>query len=156
MIMLRVSSPHIRKRRHGAALVEFAFVATVALMVFFGIFEYARFIFLLQVANNAAREGARYAVVHTGDGTTQQQIIDEVTSRMVGRDKELAGYTVEVFNVNPSTGATASNPDWSQSGFGEAIAVRISGNYSPILPQLLLTSSTVPVRVQAMMASEAN
>src|SRR5204863_8987135 len=103
----------------------------------------------------AAREGARFAVVHTGDGTTKQDIIDEVTRRMAGRDKEMTGYTVDVVNVDPSTGSTVSTT-WNSASFGQAIEVRITGSYSPILPVFLRTSSSIPVRAYSMMSSEAN
>jgi Flp pilus assembly protein TadG len=147
--------PSCHRRRRGAALVEFAFVASALLLILFGIFEYARYLFLLQIAENAAREGARFAVVRTGDGTTKQQIIDEVTRRMAGREKEVIGYAVDVINVNPDTGAVISTT-WNSAAFGQAIEVRITGSYRPILPVLLKTSSTIPVRVYSMMSSEAN
>ncbi len=145
-----------RPPRRAAALVEFAFVAAIAMLFFFGIVEYARFVFLLQVAENAAREGSRFAVVHTGDGTTQQQVIDVVNERMAGRQKELAGFTVEVFNADPATGAAIPNTAWNESAWGNAIAVRVTGSYSPILPGLLLTAGSINVRIQSMMSSEAN
>ena len=44
-----------RRARRGAALVEFAFVASALVLILFGIFEYARYLFLLQIAENAAR-----------------------------------------------------------------------------------------------------
>ncbi len=153
MLRPRIARP---ARRSGAALVEFAFVASILVLLLFGIIEYARFVFLLQVAENAAREGARYAVVHTGDGTTQQQVIDKVNERMASRNKELTGYQVEVINVDPDTGAQVPNTAWNQSAFGSAIAVRITGNYKPILPGLIGTASSLPVRIQATMSSEAN
>ena len=145
-----------REPRGGTTLVEFAFAAAALVMVVFGIFEYSRFVFLLQVAENAAREGARYAVVHTGDGTTKQQVIDEVTRRMAGRQGDLVGYDVEVLNVNPDTGAQISGTQWNDAAFGNSISVRITGNYKPLLPVLLHMSSTIPVRITSMMASEAN
>src|SRR5260370_22959096 len=54
-----------RHRRRGATVVEMAFVLSIALLLLFGILEYARFVFFMHVAQNAAREGARFAVVRT-------------------------------------------------------------------------------------------
>ncbi|MCY2971824.1 MAG: pilus assembly protein [Planctomycetota bacterium] len=65
-------------------MVEMAFVLVIFLMMFMGIIEYGRYYFLVQVANNAVRDGARYAVVHTGDGTTSTQVIAVVTTKMNG------------------------------------------------------------------------
>ena len=52
-----------KTRRRGASAVEFACVAPVCFMILLGILEYARYLFTVQLMNNAAREGARYAVV---------------------------------------------------------------------------------------------
>ncbi len=150
-----VRSPLRSRPRRAASLVEFALVGSVALLFLFGIFEYARYIFFLQVSNNAAREGARFAVAHTGDGTTKQQVIDQVTAYMATRDSELTGYTVDVVQVDPNTGATLGGA-WNNTAFSNAIEVRITGNYRPILPNFLGMSSTMSMKIYAMMGSEAN
>jgi len=150
--------------RRATTMVEFAFIAIVMFLVLFGIFEYARFIFLLQVTDAAAREGARFAAAHTGDGTTSTDVINQVNYYMSGRDSELTGYTVTVTCVNPATGAqvplSGGGPGqytaWNNAAFGQAIAVTITGNYSPILPGLLLTADPVPITRTVVMSSEAN
>jgi len=144
------------RRRRGMTLLEFAIVCPIALLFLFGIFEYARFVFLNQVMENAAREGARFASVRTGDGTTTQQVIDEVNHRMSTRQKELTGYTVEVLNVDPNTGLPVPNTTWDQSAFGKAIMVRIKGTYKPMLPWFLGSSNSLNLKATAMMSSEAN
>src|SRR5262245_5317145 len=55
--------------RGGAALVEFAFIALVFFAMFFGIFEYARYIFFQDLMNSAVREGARFAVVSSASSS---------------------------------------------------------------------------------------
>lgn len=52
------------RRRRGLTIVESALVMSVFLLLLFGMFEYCRFLMVLHVSNNAAREGARYAVVN--------------------------------------------------------------------------------------------
>lgn len=145
-----------RTPRRAASIVEAAFVLPVLVLFLFGIFEYCRFIFLLQVTENAAREGARFAVARTADGTTEQDVKDYVTSRMVGRENELAGYTVTVENVYPDTGQTVPGTQWNDAPFGGAIKVRITGTYTFILPELLSLPTNLPVRAVSMMSSEAN
>ena len=51
-------------RRRGMTIVESALVLSVFLMLLFGLFEYCRFLMVLHLTNNAARDGARYAVVN--------------------------------------------------------------------------------------------
>lgn len=145
-----------RPRRRAATIVEAALVLPIMLLLLFGLFEYCRFIFLLQVAENAAREGARYAVVHTGDGTTTTDVQNTVRSRMFGRDIELSGMQITVDNVDPSTGALIPNTTWTDAPFAGAVRVRITGTYSPILPGFLKRQSAIPITVTCAMSSEAN
>jgi len=51
-------------RSRGQALVEFALVAPVLFLLFLGVIEVGRLVLLFHQLNNAAREGARYAIVH--------------------------------------------------------------------------------------------
>ena len=60
-----------RKKRRGAAAVEFAVVAPIFLLLVFGMIEYGRMVMVQQVLTNASREGARVAVL---DGSTAQQV----------------------------------------------------------------------------------
>ena len=142
--------------RRAAALVEAAFVLPIAVMFLFGIFEYCRFVFLIQVAENAAREGARFAIARTGDGTTLADVQAYVTAQMAGRDKELAGYAVTVDNVYPSTGGTVPGTSWNDAPFGGAILVRVTGAYSPTLPSFLRLPASITLNFKSMMSSEAN
>jgi len=51
-------------RPRGQALVEFALVVPVLFLIIVGIVEAGRLVFYFHNLNNAAREGARYAIVH--------------------------------------------------------------------------------------------
>ncbi len=137
-------------------MVEMAVVLVVFLTMFMGIIEYGRYYFLVQVANNAVREGARYAVVHTGDGTTSTQVSTVVTSKMNGTQNMLSGYTVSVQNVNTSTGEAIANSNWNDAQFGGAIMVKITGNYTPTVPVLLFLPSSFAFQAATIMNSEGN
>ncbi len=137
-------------------MVEMAVVLVVFLTLFMGIIEYGRYYFLVQVANNAVREGARYAVVHTGDGTTSTQVSTVVTSKMNGTQNMLSGYTVSVQNVNTSTGVAIANSNWNDAQFGGAIMVKITGNYTPTVPVLLFLPSSFVFQAATIMNSEGN
>lgn len=58
-----------RARRRGATTVEAAFVLPLFLLFIMGIYEYGRYLMVLHVATNAARDGARLAVVRAGTST---------------------------------------------------------------------------------------
>jgi hypothetical protein len=54
-------------RAAGQATVEFAIVLPTFVLIFFAILQFALTTYYGQVLNNAAREGARYAIVHGAD-----------------------------------------------------------------------------------------
>ena len=53
-------------RHGGQALVEFALVIPLILLLVFGALDIGRAVWALDSSANAAREGARYAIVHGG------------------------------------------------------------------------------------------
>ena len=77
-----------RNRKAGQSLLEFALVVLFLVVVMIGIIDFARFFFTYGTLANAAREGARYAVVQPRDAA-QDAIASATTSVVV--DKSLAG-----------------------------------------------------------------
>lgn len=146
-----------RTERRGAAVVESAFVLAIFFLFLVGIIEYARFLFFLHVATNATANAARYAVVHTGDGTTKAQVQQVCTDTMTGQTSYVAGYTVDVFaaqtGVSPPTAVAGAL--WNDAAFGAGICVRVTGNYQ-FAGGSLIGISSLPISVSAVMTSEAN
>lgn len=58
------SEGNARRPHRGQALVEFALVAPILFLTLLSVIEVGRFILAYEVANNAVREGTRYAIVH--------------------------------------------------------------------------------------------
>lgn len=58
--MIKISK---RTNENGLAILEFTIVSTVLLILLFGIFELARFVFSLQMLNEITRKAARLATV---------------------------------------------------------------------------------------------
>jgi len=103
-------------------LVETALVLVIFLAMLFGLFEYCRFLFVLHVANNAVRDGARYAVVNVSKpstfdatdytdpgGTVYPSIQKYTTTKMAGTDRQMTGYQVAVYPVD-SAGLALTPP----------------------------------------------
>ncbi|MBA4067032.1 MAG: hypothetical protein C0501_25640 [Isosphaera sp.] len=108
--------------RRGMTIVESALVLSVFLLLLFGMFEYCRFLLVLHVTNNAAREGARYASVNTdkpadfpsvdftdGAGKTFRSIRAYTRDRMGGTQGNIDGFRVAVYAVDP-VGLTLDPP----------------------------------------------
>ena len=165
------------RRRAGAVFVEAAFVLVIFLMLIFGIFEYCRYIFVMQVATNATRDAARYAVVNTdkpnnfdttaytdGSGVQYLSIRQYCTNLMGGAEQNITGFTVTVFPCDPTqlaqvppvvtTKTTPAPIYWNTASFTERIAVRITGTYSPILPSFLQMPSNFAFSVVSICGSE--
>jgi Flp pilus assembly protein TadG len=159
-----------RARRRGAAVVEVAAVISVFLLLLFGIFEYGRYMMIRNVYEEAAREGARWAVVNTYNVAAGSKI--EVQSRVAGfmtgtatqvgasvvydggLTTQVQGLSVDVYQINPVTGANMG--PWTSAPFSSTIAVQVTGTFRSVLPNFLLMQSTIPINVIAIMRSEAN
>jgi Flp pilus assembly protein TadG len=62
------------KNERGAALVEFAIVATVFMSVMFGVIEFGRLFWTHNALRDAARQGVRYASVRRNDAAGIQAV----------------------------------------------------------------------------------
>src|SRR5204862_7766525 len=89
--------------RRGAATVEMALVLPIVLLFLFGIFEYGRYFMTVQLMNNAAREGARYAITHLqpvtigattyGNATSDvTNVVTNVTAGITLSSQSVSGY----------------------------------------------------------------
>lgn len=63
MITMRTRS---RRSSRGQSLVEFAIILPVFLLIVVGILDFGRVVWANSAVTNAAREAARYAIVHGG------------------------------------------------------------------------------------------
>jgi Flp pilus assembly protein TadG len=71
--MASVSSRRSRRRRQGQALVEFALVIPIFLLLLMAVFDLGRAVFAYNSVTNAAREGARLAIVNQSAVLIQQR-----------------------------------------------------------------------------------
>ena len=66
------------KNEDGQAMVEFALILPIFLLILCGILDFGWLFYNQLSLNNACREGARYAVVNTADGADTQAIINHI------------------------------------------------------------------------------
>jgi hypothetical protein len=95
-----------RRGRPGAALVETAAILVVFLMVLFGVFEYCRLVFVQQLVENAAREGARFAIVNTYDTSLVADTNAVIDARMAGMKRAVINWNVQVFHADSNGNPT--------------------------------------------------
>jgi hypothetical protein len=73
-----------REGQRSQALIEFALVSPVLLLLLFGIVDIGRAVFYYDTLNHAAREGARTAVRASSQLPTNADILTTVTTQLVG------------------------------------------------------------------------
>lgn len=101
--MARLRLRVVREER-GSALVEFAMVCFLLMMVMIGVVEMARFLLIYNTIANAARAGARYAAVHGSDNSASTTTIQGVVNGyLAAGGVDTSGATVYV--VYPDTGS---------------------------------------------------
>ena len=66
------------KREDGQAMVEFALILPIFLLILCGIIDFGWLFYNQLSLNNDCREGARYAVVNTADNADTQAIINHI------------------------------------------------------------------------------
>jgi hypothetical protein len=128
-----------RSRRPGQALVEFALVAPIFFLLLFSIIEAGRFIFHYEMLSNAARDGARYAIVHGSNSSCPSGPMPGG----VANPCDLAGDNVKdaVRDAAISLVATGEfdvlDPVWDPNNQrGSRVTVSVSYGYNSLLPLL--------------------
>ena len=89
----------LRKSQAGQAMVEMALALPVLLMLVGGIIDFGWLFYNKIALNNAAREGARYAVIHY---TTSVDWKNETIDLMNGTYVGVTAATATVFQPNTS------------------------------------------------------
>lgn len=64
------------RRENGSALVEFALILPILVLLLFGVIEFGLLLYNQQVITNASREGARYGIVSR---VPDRRSVDEIT-----------------------------------------------------------------------------
>ena len=116
----------------GQALVEFALCAVLLLALVFAVVEFGRMILCYTTIANAARIGARYAIVHGSDNSGMQAVVNGF----------LQAGTVSISTATVSVNYPGK-PDGTSSGCtapGCRVSVTVSYPYDPLLSYFSLGS----------------
>jgi hypothetical protein len=132
--------------QRSQALIEFALVSPVLLLLLFGIVDIGRAIFYYDTLNHAAREGARSAIRASSQLPTNADVLATVTAQMVGvpvtapcpqgpitsatpPDNAAWLYITE---VNPPPGVEATPPPNAPGGEYSALAAGSCSAVNPV------------------------
>ena len=134
-----------KSNERGSTLVEFAIAATVFLTCVFGVIEFGRALWVHNALTDAARRGARYAVLHSPDdvdqvknvvvygdpaGGTNPLVSDLTTDNVIvtysdfGVNHGTVTVSVEDYQfqfVIPVVGTTITMPKYATTLSGESI-----------------------------------
>lgn len=108
--------PYSTGEEQGAAVVEFALVLPLLLMIIFGIIEFGRLFWVKEILTYAAREGGRAAIV---PGATNTSVQTAISNAMTGSGLTL--YTIERIP-----------DDISSAGGGSSVTIKIKISYDDV------------------------
>lgn len=95
------------RRRRGAAVVEFAIVVPIFILLVFGMIEFGRMVMVHQLLAGAAREGARQAIVNGATaGDVEQTVRNYLTSTSVDGQEASVNVTPDPATASPGTAVT--------------------------------------------------
>lgn len=130
-----MSKKKAKKRERGATLVEFSIAATVFLTMLFAVLEFGRALWVHNALTDAARRGARYAVLNP------QSSAEAVKNVVVYGDPD-GGTKPLLPNLT-----TSDNVQVSYNGFGldtGTVSVQITGYEFEFVLPFITTSITMP------------
>ena len=136
--------------------MEFALIVPVLALLMVGLIDLGRVFYTYVAVTNAAREGARYCVLHPG--ATAPQLAARVSGNgIVGSGTgELDGRVVATVTAWAApAGATpiSTSPQCPIPGASDDVTVQVAANFQPITPLLSnITGGTIAVRSAATMA----
>src|SRR5262245_50873139 len=97
------------RRSRGQSLVEFALVVPVFLLILMGILDFGRAVLAYNSLSNAARDGARVAIVDQSDGSSGEPLAaEEAANQATGLGLDPAD-DVDVDYADPAGGACPSH-----------------------------------------------
>jgi Flp pilus assembly protein TadG len=130
----RLARRLIRSER-GQALVEFAFVLPVLLLLILGLFDVARAVEQENTLAFAAREGTRYAIVHGSASSSPVPYCSSCTNSTITKTVQNAAIS-----VNGTLTVTVGYPDGDNKR-GSRVSVQATAPFVPLPSQWLLNGA---------------
>jgi Flp pilus assembly protein TadG len=119
-------------RSIGQSMVEFALVFPIFIVLLIGLVEGGRYVFYAESLNHAAREGARYAIIHGGNSSAPTGPPHDPTGAAV----QQAVRDAAVGFGDPDAIEFPVGPTWSplNNDRGSNVTVTVEYTYMPVVP----------------------
>jgi len=122
-----------RSPRRGQALVEFALALPVLILILVAVFDVGRAVFLYNSLTNAAREGARLAIVNQDKSLVANRVQAVAFSGAVSNAGNLNDL-VSFYLQNPNQTDPTANPQCTSIAVGCIAVVTARSDWQPITP----------------------
>lgn len=124
----------------GAAVVEFALILPLLLLLVFGIIEFGLLLYNKAMLTNASREGARAGIVYSADPVTGLDRLSKTEITQVVNNY-CQNYLI-TFGTTPNLTVT-TNPDPTETvPSGQSLTVNVSYHYNFLLVPAVITNLT--------------
>jgi Flp pilus assembly protein TadG len=122
-----------RRRRQGQALVEFALILPIAVILLLAVFDVGRAVFTYNGLTNAAREGARLAIVNQDVASVEQRVAEMAAMTEVSNAGDVTDPVVTYRRQTPNADPTA-NAACSPMATGCVAVVTARATWQAITP----------------------
>lgn len=122
-------------------MAEFALVAPIFLLMVFAIIDFGRYVYYVQILNNAAREGTRYAIVH-GDLSLAPTGPPDDPSGAAVKDV-VRNYLVGVIGIDDAS-VLDIQPTWTPDNSRDnPVTVAVTYEFRSVIPIVPIPPLTV-------------
>lgn len=136
-------------RSRGQALVEFALVVPIFLLVLMGIFDLGRAVYYSSTLSNAAREAAREGIVDQ----TCSHLVERANRRSLGMDN--VTVTVRWLNGAGTQTRTCQPTITGTADIGDRVLVTLDYDYTAATPIIGNLVGTIHLRSESTFPVEA-
>jgi Flp pilus assembly protein TadG len=118
-----------RRARRGQALVEFAFVIPIFLLLFMGVVDLGTAVFSYNSLTNAAREGVRLAIVNQDEAS----IVTRAEKQLLLAEIDAPNVTIGFYEANED-GTPDTSTTCDPAAVGCLAVVTFETTYHPLTP----------------------
>jgi Flp pilus assembly protein TadG len=143
----KMKTKRIIKDQKGGALVEFAIVLPLLVILVIGIIEFGLLCYNKHIIANASREGARAAIIAGDDSLGDAAIRTIVKNYCNSRLLDFSGNSVTDADID-------LDPNRATLGFGDDFTVAIEYDYGFLIPSLFNLGNATKITAKTLMKME--